>query len=266
MYETHWGFSALPFLDDHDPRFFVETACAREALARLGYAVRDRRGAAVLGGPEGTGKTAVARRFAAGLAAAGIPAAFIAHPGLSTWEFLREAVRQIVPDAPAPTDPVDLMAALRAAAGKPSGAVLVVDNADRIAEPGVWESIRWLVEREPGPAGRVGVALVGPADDLAWAGSFAPRAVLTSVLAPLDAPETARYVAGRVAAAKGPDGLFDPAALVTLHAATRGVCRRVNQLADLALFVAYGRGTKTVGEETVREAASGWAGAAGGPG
>lgn len=264
MYEAHWGFSALPFLDDHDPRFHVETAASREALARLNYAVRDRRGAAVLGGPEGTGKTAVARRFAAGLAGAGIPVAVVIHPGLATWEFLREAARQLVPDAPAPTDPVDLLAALRDAAGKPSGAVLVVDNADRIAEPGVWESIRWLVEREPGPAGRVGVALVGPVDDLAWAGSFAPRIVLTSVLVPLDADGTARYVSGRVAAAGGPEGVFDAAALAALHAASRGICRRVNQLADLALFVAYGRGAKVVGEEIVREAASGWAGAAGG--
>lgn len=264
MYQAHWGLSALPFLEDHDPRFFFESSPAREALARLAYAVRDRRGMAVLGGPCGAGKSAVARRFAADLRAAGIPVAVVAHPALSTWEFLRETARQVAPDVPVPVDPVDLLALLRqSVAGKP-GTVLVVDPADRVAEPGVWESVRWLAERE-GEAGRVGAVLVGPVEDLSWTGPLSQRVVLTCAAIPMDRAETERYVAHRVAAAGGPTGLFDGPALDALQSASQGVCRRVNQLADLSLFVAYGRGAATVGADFVAEACSGWAGAAGAP-
>lgn len=262
MYQAHWGLSALPFLDDHDPRFFFESSSAREALARLGYAVRARRGTAVLGGPPGAGKSAVARRFAGSLKAAGIPSAVVAHPALSTWEFLREAARQLAPDVSVPADPVDLLALLRQSVAAEAGAVLVVDPADRVAEPGVWESIRWLAERE-GEVGKVGAVLVGPVEDLSWTGPLSGRVVLTCAALPMDRAETERYVAHRVAAAGGPPDLFDAPALDALQSASQGICRRVNQLADLSLFVAYGRGARTVGADLVAEAASGWAGAAG---
>lgn len=59
MYHAHFALREEPFGVSPDQRFFMETEQHREALATLYYAIRQRRGFALLMGRAGLGKTSV---------------------------------------------------------------------------------------------------------------------------------------------------------------------------------------------------------------
>ena len=57
MYETYWRLKQKPFENAADPRFYYPGQSHQAALLKLRYAVENRRGAALLAGPSGAGKT-----------------------------------------------------------------------------------------------------------------------------------------------------------------------------------------------------------------
>ena len=59
MYHAHFALREEPFGVSPDRRFFLQTEQHREALATLYYALRQRRGFALLVGRAGLGKTSV---------------------------------------------------------------------------------------------------------------------------------------------------------------------------------------------------------------
>ena len=61
MYESFYNLRTIPFQNTPNPRFFFETEQHKEALAKLEYTVRNRRGFALITGEIGAGKTTLTR-------------------------------------------------------------------------------------------------------------------------------------------------------------------------------------------------------------
>src|SRR5262245_14899818 len=61
MYEPYWQLDCRPFEDTADARFQFAAQAQRGALLKLRYALENRRGAALLAGESGLGKTFVAQ-------------------------------------------------------------------------------------------------------------------------------------------------------------------------------------------------------------
>src|SRR6185369_13024808 len=61
MYEPYYNLAVPPFHNTPNSRFFFETEQHREALAKLEYTVRSRRGFALVTGEIGSGKTTLIR-------------------------------------------------------------------------------------------------------------------------------------------------------------------------------------------------------------
>ncbi|UCF56160.1 MAG: ATPase, partial [Deltaproteobacteria bacterium] len=61
MYLDYWGFRRFPFENVPDPDFFYLSKTHEEGLTRLIYAARMRKGAAMLSGDIGCGKTTLAK-------------------------------------------------------------------------------------------------------------------------------------------------------------------------------------------------------------
>ncbi|MCK4648810.1 ATPase, partial [bacterium] len=61
MYEEYWGLKEKPFENTPDPRFLYYSPKHEEALTRLLYAIREKKGAAILTGGFGAGKTVLSR-------------------------------------------------------------------------------------------------------------------------------------------------------------------------------------------------------------
>jgi hypothetical protein len=67
-YEFYWGFSELPFENVPDPKFYFPTPMHEEALHRLLYGIQTRKGALMLTGEIGCGKTLLSRELSLHLA------------------------------------------------------------------------------------------------------------------------------------------------------------------------------------------------------
>ena len=61
MYEKYWGLKEKPFENTPDPRFTYYSPKHKEALTRMTYAVKEEKGAAMLTGEYGSGKTLLSR-------------------------------------------------------------------------------------------------------------------------------------------------------------------------------------------------------------
>src|SRR6266480_913025 len=61
MYEAFYNLAVAPFHNTPNSRFFFETEQHKEALAKLEYTVRNRRGFALVTGEVGSGKTTLIR-------------------------------------------------------------------------------------------------------------------------------------------------------------------------------------------------------------
>jgi general secretion pathway protein A len=61
MYEEYWKLQEKPFENTPDPHFIYYSQRHEEALSRMLYAIRERKGAAILTGEYGSGKTLLSR-------------------------------------------------------------------------------------------------------------------------------------------------------------------------------------------------------------
>ena len=91
MYEKYWGLTEKPFENTPDPKFMYYSKKHEEALMRLLYAIKEEKGAAMLTGEYGSGKTALSRIIIDELIKDKIyEVALITHPQLSPVQFLQE--------------------------------------------------------------------------------------------------------------------------------------------------------------------------------
>jgi len=95
MYLEYWGFKKFPFENVPDPEFMYYSHEHVEALARLVYAVKRRKGAALLTGDIGSGKTLLSRVFIQQLPEKDFEIGLITNPSLEPLDFLKEVLYQI---------------------------------------------------------------------------------------------------------------------------------------------------------------------------
>ena len=92
MYEEYWGLSEKPFENTADPRFLYESPQHEEALTRLGYAIYEDKGIAILTGVFGCGKTVIAEKLLQTLGRGAYEIAYIVNPQLTAIELLRDII------------------------------------------------------------------------------------------------------------------------------------------------------------------------------
>lgn len=96
MYENYWGLKEKPFENTPDPRFIYYSQQHKEAIARMLYVVREHKGAALLTGEYGSGKTLLSRVLWHELQQENkFQSVFILNPRLSGLEFIQEIVHQL---------------------------------------------------------------------------------------------------------------------------------------------------------------------------
>ena len=268
MYVSFFGLQQAPFSIAPDPRYLFMSERHREALAHLLYGVGGGGGFVLLSGEIGAGKTTVCRCFLEQVPV-GCQVAYIFNPKLTVTELLQSVCDEFrinVPAQPAGLATVktfiDLLNThLLAAHAQGRQCVLVIDEAQNLSAE-VLEQLRLLTNLETNERKLLQIILIGQPelrDMLAGAGleQLAQRVIARYHLGPLTAPETAAYLAHRLAVA-GRRGTvpFDAAALRRIHQRSGGVPRRINLLADRALLGAYAEGRSEVGRRIVDRAAA----------
>jgi type II secretory pathway predicted ATPase ExeA len=257
MYEEHFGLRLRPFGEPVHPGDQVGLPSRDAARRRLRYGLEHGQGPALLFGPPGTGKTLLARALAADLGGQAAHLTFPSMPATDLVDYLADEL-----GAPALARP-GLAASLRrlkgtlaASAGRNQRPLLIVDEAHLIDDPATFETLRLLLNfATTGPSDLSLLLVGGPEVLLRIPPALADRLTARCLLGPLSQAESALYVEGRLEAAGAIEPLFDPTALAELHRFADGLPRRLNQLADLALLIAFAEGKDRPGPRAVVAAA-----------
>src|SRR5690606_27140395 len=248
MYLEHYGLIRAPFEMTPDPAFLYLGEAHQEGLAPLLYAVRARKGFAMLTGEVGTGKTTLLHALLAQLDPE-TASAFLFNPRLEPLDFFRVLFDELGIRAECRTK-ADYLIALndflidRLRRDLPT--LLIVDEAQNLT-PELLEEIRLLSNLETPTAKLIHILLVGQPELESLLArhelrQLRQRIVLRFRLRPFDAAETASYVEERLRLAgyTGKD-LFRRPALKRLYEVTGGVPRLINVVCDGVLLTGYSR-------------------------
>ncbi len=254
MYQEYWQLESKPFEPIGDSRYFFPCESHRGALHKLRYAVESRRGAALLAGPSGIGKTLLVRVLREQLGGAGGAGdtvgkfVQVAFPLMSSRDFLAYLAEQIgAPPVYPPERSVEeslrrLEFTLGEEALRGRHAVLVVEEAHLLEDSGLLETLRLLLNLQAVGEPMFTLLLVGQPPLLTAMQRNAPldeRLDMKTLLKPFSAEETSDYIVHRLNAAGATREIFSPDAMDVVHQLTHGIPRRINRLCDLALMVGF---------------------------
>jgi general secretion pathway protein A len=253
MYEQHWGFHKTPFANDSSPESYFASSGHQSSLLKLRFLVNHRRGAGLLVGPCGAGKTRLLQALLP--ADSGIPVATVAYPLMSPLELLCFLVTELGEDHPAGAGTsldvvlkqlIQLFRSL-SAAGHP--AVIVIDDAHTITDRQVFQSLQLLLNLQQYPGVEFTLLLAGQPELAGMTRSLPQlddRISIPCVLTAMTAAETSSYIQHRLRAAGGHDAIFNAAALRAVHELSGGLPRRINRLCDFSLLVAFAEGLQSI--------------------
>lgn len=265
MYKEYWGLSELPFENTPNPKFLYHSKEHEEALFRLLYVVEQRKGAGLLTGIFGCGKTVIARALLSQLNKNIYRIAYINNPYLKSVELLRSISRQLgvsdlsekLTEMSADTflQQIEEVLVNNSRDGKET--LVIIDEAHMIREEDIFEELRLLLNFQTEEKFLLTLVLLGQSElieKIRKNKPFAQRIALGYHLAPFDLPDTQKYIEHRlsVAGAKNPQ-LFTTQGVEVVFQNSGGIPRRINQICDMSLLNGFNNGVSVVDETMVQD-------------
>lgn len=254
MYESYWGLTEPPFSLTPDPRFLYMSRGHEDALMMLHYAVTRNKGAAMLCGDIGLGKTTVSRKLLDLLDPVKNKVVMIVNPILTPVQILQEILSQLE----TPTNSrnrqqlvTDLHKALIAYYERGQRVVLLVDEAHLIRSSQTFEEMRLLLNCQMNDQFLISLIMLGQLElrsKIKKVPALEQRLAVRQQLKPLDHIETGEMILHRlrVAGYTGEQSPFTPDAIHEIHKYTKGTPRLTSQIADNCLMVAFAQQAKVI--------------------
>lgn len=259
MYEAYWELTEPPFDNSPNPRFFYLSPEHEEALVRLVYTVRHRKGCGMLTGEYGCGKTTLSRALIQRLEAERYEIGLLTNPRWDAVDFLREVLYQLGVETTERTKP-ELLHMLHDLFFRNfrdgRDTVVIVDEAQLLEDASLFEELRLLMNFQTDDRFLVTVLLIGSPElreKIRALKHLDQRIAIRYHLNALDYAHTAAYVAHRLKMAGRTRPLFTEDAIQLIFDFTRGTPREINNVCDVALLVGYTRRAGEVGEKIVAE-------------
>ncbi len=247
MYESYWGLSESPFSLTPDPRFLYMSRSHEDALMMLHYAITRNKGAAMLSGDIGLGKTTISRKLLDLLDPVQNRMVLIVNPILTPVQILQEILLQLELPCTSRNRQVlvaELHKALLGFYERGQRVVLMIDEAHLIRSTNTLEELRLLLNCQMNDQFLINLILLGQIElraKLAKVPALEQRLAVRQHLRPLDHVETGEMILHRlrVAGFHEEQSPFSPDAIFELHKYTKGTPRLTSQVADNALMVAF---------------------------
>ncbi len=265
MYQEYWGLTELPFENTPNPKFLYHSKEHEEALFRMLYVVEQRKGAALLTGIFGCGKTVLGRALLAKLNKNIYRVAIINNPYLKSVELLRTIARQLgvtelsenLNEMSADTFLQRIEEVLVNNANDGKETLIIIDEAHMIKDDEIFEELRLLLNFQTEEKFLLTLILMGQSElteKVRKHKPFAQRIALGYHLAPFDLQDTRNYIEHRleVAGIKNKH-LFTPQGVEAVFQNSGGIPRRINQICDMCLLTGYNNNTKSVDNKIVED-------------
>ncbi len=263
MYADFFGLRELPFNNTPDPRFFYSTPDHEEALASLIYAVRERKGFALLTGEVGAGKTLVSRMMLRHFGGQ-IAFASINHAIQSAADLMESVCTEFELSFKAGSSNAKLVRILQDFLlnkfSENTPVVLVLDEAQNLSVD-AFEQLRMVGNLEADDAKLLQIIIVGQPELQQRFASQELRQLRQRVfrsfhLAALSREATDAYIRHRLSIAGGNDAaVFNLDAIDAVFHVSKGLPRLINTLCDNAMLSAYSADRQTIDGPFVRTVA-----------
>lgn len=257
MYESYWNLKQNPFDGYPDAKFFFESETHQAALLKLRYLVENRKGAGLLVGGGGYGKSFLLHVLAQQLGEQHGPLVPVLFPQMSPSELLAYIAAELgakSSDDDLEPQSVDrtirqIQEVLVKYAERNRHPVIAIEEAHLIDNPQVFQALRLLLNFQPQHGGAFTLILSGQRDLLSRIRrlpQLEERLTVKCLLRPLTYEETLGYVTHRMRAAGQEQSAFEPSAFDMLFELSGGIPRRINRLCDLALLVGFADGSTAI--------------------
>ncbi|MBL7071608.1 MAG: AAA family ATPase [Candidatus Omnitrophica bacterium] len=262
MYEKYWGLREKPFENTPDPHFMYYSRKHEEALMRLLYAIKEEKGAAMLTGEYGSGKTVLSRIIIDELIKNEIyEVALIIHPQLTPVEFIQEIIYQLDNETAEGTKP-QLLHKLQNIVYKnfneDKRTVILIDESQIIKDKETLEEIRLFLNFQLNNRFLITLVLIGQPeliDKIKEMPQLQQRLGIKYHLTGLDLNETEEYIKHRLSVAGAKKDIFVKNTYEVIFKYSRGVPRKINNICDMCLLIGFGQEVKSVDRDIVEKIA-----------
>jgi len=259
MYEQYWGLKEKPFENTPDPKFFYSSPQHEEALTRMLYTVKEQKGAGLLTGVYGCGKTLLARALLKELQKDVYKVAIINNPKLDEVEMLRMIGYSLglttVPERKSDVL-VKIETLLKENLMDGKKTVIIIDEAHSIEDNNIFEEIRLLLNFQLEDKFLLTIVLLGQPElkeKIENIKQLNQRIAMRYYLTSLNQEETEEYIVHRLTVAKAAQNPFLPEAVEVIYQQSAGIPRRINHICDTALLAAMGIGLKSINKDFIKE-------------
>ncbi|MCE9559930.1 MAG: AAA family ATPase [Armatimonadetes bacterium] len=244
--ETYWGLQEKAFSEGVQPRFAYLGRSHEDALMMIHFALTRNKGAALLVGENGTGKTTLAWKLVEILDQAKFKCVFIRGSAMSPIEFLAALLHNLGANMSSSDIKVlrqELHIDLLERYDHGQKVVVVIDNAQEIKSQQTLKEIQNLLDSRIDNQFLVSPLIIG---DLALQlqvtnlPSLYQRLAFQTILHPLQLHETQALIQHRlvVAGFLGYEYPFTPEAIGMIHRTAGGKPAEICRIADLAMTLA----------------------------
>lgn len=249
MYNDYWGFKEKPFENTPDPKFFYASGKHEEALMRMLYAVKELKGAAMLTGEYGSGKTLLTRLIMRKLMDEEnkYNIAFIVNPAIPPLELLGEFIYQLGGEPLKEDRKIDLLHKLNTllyrTVNMRKHTVLIVDEAQAIEDEAIFEDLRLLLNFQTNDRFLLTLLFFGQPElnqKIERLIQLKQRLAIKYHLERLDEEDTRNYIEHRCWVVGKEQRLFSNSACKAIYKASGGTPREINTICDLSLAVGFG--------------------------
>lgn len=262
MYESYWELDRNPFENDADTDFFFGSETHQAALLKLRYLVENRKGAGVLVGGTGFGKTYLAQVLTQQLSETHGPFVHLVFPQLSPAEMLAYLAVELGADPHLVGSEAggldrtirEIENLLMKYGDQGRHPVIIVDEAHLIEDQNVFQSLRLLLNFQQQRRTDFTLILAGQRELLSRIrrmGQLEERLSVKCLLRPMTEAETVSYVSSRLQTAGARRAIFLPESMTTLFELSGGVPRKINRICDLALLVGFADESSSISPEQV---------------
>ncbi len=260
-----FGFKKDPFTMVPDPELFYPSKIHKDALEKIKFCITKNRGACVLTGEVGTGKSMILRKILLDFYQDDnyVPLfVLFAHQEVDVKWFLKKISRFFNLDEKEDISKLkeDFISALLDNFEKGKKFIFLLDESHKIKSPELKNFFRDLLSIETLDAKPVSFVFVGLSEireNFRSDPKFSQRIPLWISLEKLNDDEVVDYIDYRIEKAGGDKEIFSNEAKEKIKEVSKGIPRIINAICDAALLESYMQGKKNVELSDVEKVISG---------
>ncbi len=260
MYLEYWNLQKFPFENVPNPAFLYHSPQHEEALIRLLFATQNQKGAALLTGEVGSGKTTVSRALMNELSKDEYEVLAITNPALNSVELIKAIVLKLGLEANSNSKSTlldSLNKRLVYNSDQGMSTVVIIDEAHVIESRATFEELRMLLNMQLEDRFLITMIMMGQPPLIKKISALKPleeRITIKYHLDPLNFENTVRYIVFRLKKAGASRGIFTKRSLRVIYQYSKGIPLRINNVCDRALLVGLMRKAKLIDSRVVLDA------------